>query len=65
MSPKHLASKASDLYAGDIGTRLRYALGFHSLYELGAAVPSWLCKGVVRNGLGPSKSKVPDCIAAL
>ena len=34
-----------DLYAGDIGQRLRFGLGFHSRYQLGASVPSWLCKG--------------------
>lgn len=42
-----------DLYTGDIGTRLRYALGFQSKYELGAAPPSWLCGGSITRGLGP------------
>ncbi|WP_189938631.1 alginate lyase family protein [Streptomyces sulfonofaciens] len=42
-----------DLYTGDVGTRLRYALGFQSKYELGAAPPSWLCGGSVNRGLGP------------
>jgi hypothetical protein len=45
--------QGNDLYAGDIGTRLRYALGFQAQYELGAAVPSWLCGGHVNKGLGP------------
>ena len=45
--------QGNDLYVGDIGTRLRYALGFHSLYELGAAAPSWLCHGTLKRGLGP------------
>jgi hypothetical protein len=45
--------QGTDLYTGDIGTRLRYALGFQSQYELGAAVPSWLCGGSVNRGLGP------------
>ena len=45
--------QGTDLYTGDIGTRLRYALGFQSQYELGAAVPSWLCGGTVNKGLGP------------
>ena len=45
--------QGTDLYTGDIGTRLRYALGFQSQYELGAAVPSWLCGGKVTKGLGP------------
>lgn len=58
-SISHVAETAriqgTDLYTGDVGTRLRYALGFHSLYELGAVVPSWLCSGVVKKGLGPSK----------
>lgn len=45
--------QGTDLYPGDIGTRLRYALGFQSKYELGAAVPSWLCGGSVKKGLGP------------
>ncbi len=47
--------QGTDLYTGDVGTRLRYALGFHSPYELGATVPSWLCNGVIKKGLGPSK----------
>ena len=34
-----------DLFAEDTGTRLRYALGFHTKYALGAEVPSWLCGG--------------------
>jgi hypothetical protein len=33
--------------------RMRYALGFHSTYQLGAAVPSWLCGGSLTLGLGP------------
>ncbi|HTI23833.1 MAG TPA: alginate lyase family protein [Kutzneria sp.] len=45
--------QGTDLYTGDIGTRLRYALGFQAQYELGAAVPSWLCGGSVKKGLGP------------
>lgn len=58
-SISHVAETAriqgTDLYTGDTGTRLRYALGFHSLYALGAAVPSWLCNGVIKKGLGPSE----------
>jgi hypothetical protein len=45
--------QGTDLYTGDIGTRLRYALGFQSQYELGAAVPSNICGGSVNKGLGP------------
>lgn len=45
--------QGNDLYTGDIGTRLRYALGFQSKYELGATPPSWLCGGSVTRGLGP------------
>ncbi|WP_214409452.1 alginate lyase family protein [Sphaerisporangium fuscum] len=41
-----------DLYA-EGKDRLRHALGFHAAYELGAAVPSWLCGGKVNLGLGP------------
>jgi hypothetical protein len=33
--------------------RMRYALGFHSTYQLGTAVPSWLCGGSLTLGLGP------------
>ena len=47
--------QGTDLYTGDVGTRLRYALGFHSKYESGATVPSWLCGGSVKLGLGPGK----------
>jgi hypothetical protein len=45
--------QGTDLYTGDVGTRLRLALGFQSKYELGGAVPSWLCGGTVNRGLGP------------
>ncbi|CAG7852434.1 SubName: Full=Related to secreted protein-Streptomyces sviceus {ECO:0000313/EMBL:CCA74311.1} [Serendipita indica DSM 11827] len=45
--------QGTDLYTGEVGTRLRHALGFHSLYQLGATVPSWLCKGKLILGLGP------------
>ncbi len=45
--------QGTDLYTGDIGERLRQALGFQSTYEQGAAVPSWLCNGSVNKGLGP------------
>jgi hypothetical protein len=36
-----------------VGERLRQALGLHSAYQLGAAVPSWLCHGTLQLGLGP------------
>jgi hypothetical protein len=41
-----------DLYP-QVGERLRQALGFQSTYQLGAAVPSWLCNGHLNLGLGP------------
>ncbi|MBL1086963.1 alginate lyase family protein [Streptomyces actinomycinicus] len=46
--------QGQDLYGTDVGERLRQALGFQSKYELGAAVPSWLCGGTVKRGLGPT-----------
>ena len=36
-----------------VGERLRQALGFQAKYQLGAAVPSWLCGGKLNLGLGP------------
>ncbi|WP_251096984.1 alginate lyase family protein [Streptomyces sp. Caat 7-52] len=45
--------QGQDLYGTDVGERLRQALGFQSRYELGAAVPNWLCGGTVKRGLGP------------
>ncbi|MBB5874454.1 hypothetical protein F4553_007888 [Allocatelliglobosispora scoriae] len=52
----HVAETAriqgQDLYP-QVGERLRQALGFQSTYELGTAVPSWLCGGSVNRGLGP------------
>ncbi|WBO68471.1 alginate lyase family protein [Streptomyces camelliae] len=45
--------QGQDLYGTDVGERLRQALGFQSRYELGAAVPSWLCGGTLKLGLGP------------
>lgn len=35
--------QGNDLYATDIGTRLRAGLEFHSKLELGASKPEWLC----------------------
>ncbi|KOV96130.1 alginate lyase family protein [Streptomyces sp. NRRL B-3648] len=45
--------QGQDLYGTDVGERLRQALGFQAKYELGTAVPSWLCGGAVKRGLGP------------
>ncbi|MET9458623.1 alginate lyase family protein [Streptomyces canus] len=42
-----------DLYGTDVGERLRQALGFQARYELGTAVPGWLCGGSLKLGLGP------------
>jgi hypothetical protein len=44
--------QGKDLYP-QVGERLRQALGFQATYELGAAVPSWLCGGHLTLGLGP------------
>ncbi|MET8097180.1 alginate lyase family protein [Streptomyces sp. NPDC005236] len=45
--------QGQDLYRTDVGERLRQALGFQSKYQLGTAVPSWLCGGSLNLGLGP------------
>ncbi|GAA4017417.1 alginate lyase family protein [Streptomyces plumbiresistens] len=45
--------QGQDLYGTDVGERLRQALGFQAKYELGTAVPSWLCGGSLHLGLGP------------
>ncbi|WP_409467568.1 alginate lyase family protein [Streptomyces sp. HC307] len=45
--------QGQDLYGTDVGERLRHALGFQAKYELGAAVPAWLCGGSLHLGLGP------------
>lgn len=45
--------QGQDLYGTDVGERLRQALGFQSTYEVGTAVPSWLCGGSLKLGLGP------------
>ncbi|SDM25504.1 alginate lyase family protein [Allokutzneria albata] len=44
--------QGQDLYA-EIRDRLRHAMGLHARYQLGEAVPSWLCGGSVKRGLGP------------
>ncbi len=41
-----------DLWA-EQRTRFAAGLEFHSKYELGAAVPSWLCGGVVSTASSP------------
>jgi hypothetical protein len=45
--------QGQDLYGTDVGERLRHALGFQAKYELGEAVPGWLCHGSLKRGLGP------------
>lgn len=45
--------QGQDLYGTDVGERLRHALGFQAKYELGEAVPGWLCGGSLKQGLGP------------
>ena len=45
--------QGQDLYGTDVGERLRQALGFQARYEMGTAVPSWLCGGSLKLGLGP------------
>ncbi|KIY69057.1 chondroitin AC/alginate lyase [Cylindrobasidium torrendii FP15055 ss-10] len=46
--------QGNDLYTGDVGERLRYALGFHAQFEMGASKPDWLCPNRNLNkGLGP------------
>ncbi|MFJ8793694.1 alginate lyase family protein [Streptomyces sp. NPDC102462] len=45
--------QGQDLYGTDVGERLRQALGFQSKYQLGTAVPDWLCGGSLDLGLGP------------
>lgn len=44
--------QGQDLYP-EIADRLREGLGFHAKYQLGASVPSWLCGGNLKLGLGP------------
>lgn len=44
--------QGQDLYATDVGERLRQGLGFQAKYEL-EAPPASLCKGTVHRGLGP------------
>ncbi|KAK2735875.1 hypothetical protein FQN57_001081 [Myotisia sp. PD_48] len=53
----HVAETAriqgEDLYKTDIGTRLRWGIGFHSQFGNGKAAPSWLCKGALKLKFGP------------
>jgi hypothetical protein len=42
-----------DLY-GEVRDRLTSGLEFHAEYDLGAAVPDWLCDGTIDDGLGPT-----------
>lgn len=56
-SMAHVAETAriqgDDLYQTDVGTRLRYGLGFQSQFSNGKDVPSWLCDGKLELSLGP------------
>ncbi|OKI40592.1 hypothetical protein A6A27_39630 [Micromonospora sp. CB01531] len=55
-SISHVAETAriqgDDVY-NEVKDRLRHAMGLHTKYEIGTAVPSWLCGGSVSLGLGP------------
>ncbi|MCU7824980.1 alginate lyase family protein [Kitasatospora sp. DSM 101779] len=44
--------QGQDLYP-EVADRLRHALGFQSKFELGTAVPSWLCGGSLSQHMGP------------
>ncbi|MET9541840.1 alginate lyase family protein [Streptomyces sp. NPDC006553] len=44
--------QGQDLYP-EVADRLRHALGLQAKYELGAAVPGWLCGGTLKDHLGP------------
>jgi hypothetical protein len=44
--------QGQDVYP-EIADRLRFALGFHSKYQLGESVPASLCGGKLTLGLGP------------
>ncbi len=44
--------QGQDLYP-EIAGRLRHALGLHAKYQLGAPVPGNLCKGTLKDRLGP------------
>ncbi|GAA3033927.1 alginate lyase family protein [Kitasatospora albolonga] len=44
--------QGQDLYP-EVADRLRHALGLQSKYQLGTAVPSWLCGGTLEQSLGP------------
>ncbi|MDI1465979.1 alginate lyase family protein [Catellatospora sp. KI3] len=55
-SASHIAEtsriQGQDLWP-EFTDRLRHALGLHAKYQLGTAVPSWLCGGSLTLGLGP------------
>ncbi|GIG03133.1 alginate lyase family protein [Catellatospora citrea] len=55
-SISHVAETAriqGDRVYTEVKERLQQALSLHAKYELGTAVPSWLCGGSVHHGLGP------------
>ncbi|OGM50743.1 secreted protein [Aspergillus bombycis] len=43
--------QGTDLYETDLGTRLRHALEFHSQFDNGKPVPSWVCGGELKLSL--------------
>lgn len=66
-SMSHIAEtskiQGSDLWTTDVGTRIRYALGFHSKILLGTPVPSWLCvnhRGSVDLGNGKRDFEITE-----
>lgn len=63
-SMSHIAEtskiQGTDLWTTDVGTRIRYALGFHSQFEEGASVPSWLCGGSVDLKNGKSSFQITE-----
>lgn len=45
--------QGTNLWTGDVGTRVAKSLEFHAQFEQGNEVPYWLCSGTVKLGLGP------------
>ncbi|KAL8802520.1 MAG: hypothetical protein Q9182_003760 [Xanthomendoza sp. 2 TL-2023] len=52
--------QGTDLWTTEVGTRVRYGLGFHSQFLLGASVPSWLCGGKLDLSGGKSDFQITE-----
>jgi hypothetical protein len=58
-SISHVAETAriqgNDLWKTQLGTRIKAALEFHSPFQTGTQIPTWLCNGTIGRSMDPGE----------